>query len=223
MSRAGAGTAAFAIVVLCAVTGLVAVALLDERDIAFTPGVRPTQVAVVLDPGERACQRPIDAAADARGVRFQVGTFGAPGPALAVQAGPPAGRERVTVLVPAGYADVTWQRASLGRGVFEGERIELCVLNRGDRRVALYGGPAQAARTSSAYAGDRRLTTDIALVFERARARSAVALVPTAFERATLWHPGWVGAWLFWLLLGALIAGIPLLLAAALARAFRTE
>jgi hypothetical protein len=40
-------------------------------------------------------------------------------------------------------------------------------------------------------------------------------LVPQAFERAALFRPAWVGPWTFWLLLGLVAAGVPLLLAAA--------
>ena len=77
-----------------ALAGLVVVAITDDRELAFTLGVRPTQVAAVVEPGKRACQRPIDVAADARSVRFQVGTFRSPGPQLAVDAGAPAGGAR---------------------------------------------------------------------------------------------------------------------------------
>jgi hypothetical protein len=42
-----------------------------------------------------------------------------------------------------------------------------------------------------------------------------LALVPDAFERAALFRPAWVGAWTFWVLLGLVVAGMPLLLMAA--------
>jgi hypothetical protein len=82
--------------------------------------------------------------------------------------------------------------------------------------VALFGGPALAARTSAAHLNGRELPTDIALVFERDDSRSALSLLATAFERASLWHPGWAGEWIFWVLLVAVVAGVPVLLAAAL-------
>jgi hypothetical protein len=222
MSRTRAAIAAFAIVVVCALAGVVAVALTDDRDLAFTLGVRPSQAAVVLEPGERACQRPIDTSAEARSVIFKAGTFRRPGPGLGVEA-KTAGGARATGAVPGGYADLSWQTARLDRPIPAGRRIEVCIVNRGDRRVALFGGPALAARTSAVHVGKRALPTDIALVFDRGDGRSALALIPTAFERASLWHPGWAGEWLFWVLLGALIAGVPLLLAAGLACALRTE
>ena len=73
-----------------------------------------------------------------------------------------------------------------------------------------------AARTSSAYVDGRRVPTDIALIFERDHARSALALVPTAFERAALFKPPWMGTWLVWALAAAVLLAVPLLIAAAL-------
>ena len=137
MSSARSGVIAFALVAAAALAGLVVVAITDDRELAFTLGVRPTQVAAVVEPGKRACQRPLDVSADARSVRFQVGTYGKPGPELAVEAG--AGAQRAAGVVPAGYGDVTWQQVNLDRELRDGERIELCITNRGDRRVALYG------------------------------------------------------------------------------------
>jgi hypothetical protein len=214
MSSARPGVIVFAVVAVAALAGLAVVAITDDRGLAFTLGVRPTQVAAVVEPGKRACQRPLDVSADARSVRFQVGTFRRSGPELAVDAG--AGTRRATGVVPGGYGDVTWQQVALDREVRNGERIELCVTNRGVRRVALYGGPALAARTSSAYVDGRRIPTDIALIFERDHPRSAAALVPTAFERAALFKPAWMGTWLVWALAIAVLFAVPFLVAAAL-------
>jgi hypothetical protein len=205
---------AFALVAAAALAGLAGVAITDDRELAFTLGVRPTQVAAVVDPGERACQRPLDVSADARSVRFQVGTFRKTGPELEVEAG--AGTSRATGALPGGYGDVSWRQVALDRELHEGERIEVCITNRGSRRAALYGGPALAARTSSAYVDGRPVPTDIALIFERDHASSAAALVPTAFERAALFKPTWMGAWLVWVLAAAVLFAVPLLIAAAL-------
>jgi hypothetical protein len=43
------------------------------------------------------------------------------------------------------------------------------------------------------------------------------------FERAALFRPGWVGAWTFWLLLAALVIGVPTLLGRALRAALEEE
>ena len=71
-------------VAMLAVVGLIATMAADERDLAFTLGVRPDQVAVVLQSGSEACQRPIDVSADATSVEFQVGTYRRPGEPIEV-------------------------------------------------------------------------------------------------------------------------------------------
>jgi hypothetical protein len=43
-----------------------------------------------------------------------------------------------------------------------------------------------------------------------------LATLPHAFERASVFRPGWVGPWLYWLLAAAVLLGIPVLLARAL-------
>ena len=47
----------------------------------------------------------------------------------------------------------------------------------------------------------------LAMIFSAPRSRSLIALLPTVFARAALFHPGWMGAWTFWaLLVGLLVA-----------------
>ena len=105
----------------------------------------------------------------------------------------------------------------LDRELRDGERIEVCVANRGDRRVALYGGPAQAARTSSAYVDGRRLPTDIALVFERDHARSALRARTHRVRARGAVQAAWMGTWLVWVLAIAVLFAVPLLVAAGAA------
>jgi hypothetical protein len=88
-------------------------------------------------------------------------------------------------------------------------------------RVGLRGGAPQAARASTARVEGQPVPADLTLVFLRAEASSALSLVPEMFERATLFHPGWVGAWTFWALLVLVGAGVPLLLWFALGAALR--
>lgn len=199
------------------VVGLLAAAALDERRLAFTLGVQATQVAAVLEPGDAACQGPIDVSADARSVKFPVGTFRAPGPELQVltrTAGGIAGRASVL----AGYGDGATVSASPGGFVF-GQRIEVCVRNAGRRKVALYGGAPQAARTSTLKLDGRDAGTDLALVFERDDPRSMLASLGDAFERAALFHPSWVSAGLLWVLAVLLVIAMPAALLLALREA----
>jgi hypothetical protein len=200
-----------------ALLALVLVGATDKRRLAFTLGVVPSTVAVGLAPGATACQAPIETSAEFDEVRFKVGTYGGPGQPLDVAVA--SGRRFLgTGHVAGGYADLTEQVARVGR-ITAPRRISVCFRNRGTRRVALYGNSEAAAVTSTAYLDGKPRPADITLVFERERGRSMLSALPAVFRRASVFRPGWVGPWLFWLLGAAVLAGVPLLLARALADA----
>jgi hypothetical protein len=209
----------FAGVVVLGLAGVLLTAVAREEDLAFTLGVNPAKVAAVVKPGQQACQSPIGVPETAHTVQLEVGTYGRPGPPLAVTA--VSDRQKLGAgSVGAGYADNSTVTAFLG-SVPAGRRITLCVRNYGRRQVALYGGGAQADRTSAAFVDDRKLDTDLTLVFKRAHPRSMLSALPDMFQRAALWRPGWAGTWVFWLLLGLVAVGAPLLLGWALAASER--
>jgi hypothetical protein len=221
------GRLAFAAVAGAGMLALLLTSVADRRDLAFTLGVQPAEVAAVLMPGHEVCQRPIDTSADAARVRFRVGTYGRPGPPLEVS--PIVEHRSSSEVVIAGF-----RKSRVGGGyasgatlaapvsnVKEGDRLRLCVRNAGREKVALYGNGPAAARTSAAFLDGKQLNTDLTLVFERSSRRSMLATFPDMFERAALWHPGWVGAWTFWVLLAFVLVGVPLLLWRALAASER--
>jgi hypothetical protein len=201
--------------VALAIIGLAAMLATDDRDLAYTLGVRPLQVAAVLNPGQEACQRPILVSAPADSVEFQVGSKTA-GPPLDVavrsQSGAP-GEARV----PGGYRGTARERVQVS-GIREGRSITLCIRDAGRSRLALYGGPAPAAPTSALFVDGVELPVDLTLVFRRGHSRTALSLFETIFSRASLFHPGWSGAWIFWVLLAAVVIGVPLLLGFGLPR-----
>ena len=55
-----------------------------------------------------------------------------------------------------------------------------------------------------------------------ARPPTLLSDIPTVFERAALFRPGWVGVWTFWLLAAALLGAFPLA-ALALTRAIDAD
>jgi hypothetical protein len=184
---------------------LLAAAALDDRERAFTVGLPPVRVAAELQPGQSVCRAGIDVPAAFSRLSLATASFGRAGPALSVSAGDGRGR------VPAGYPDNSTVEVDVGEQA-EGGRIDVCVTNEGDHRVALYGSPPD---TPPDYLGDPDLTPELGIAFVREESRSMLGLVPEAFERAALFRPEWVGAWTFWVLLGLVLAGVPLLLAAA--------
>jgi hypothetical protein len=212
MSKAGV---TLLLVAGAAVTGAWSVAATDTRSLAFTLGVVPQQVAVSVPPGHEACQTPIDVSESFASVRMEVGTYGSEGPQVGLIVRPAGERGILSSgrLAP-GYADNSTQTVRVAP-VPEGRRVAVCIQNRGNSLVALYGGPALAARTSTATLDGQTLPSDISLVFLRQHKARLIGLLPVVFRRAALFHPTWVNAWVFWLLGGALLL-VPLLLAMAL-------
>lgn len=218
MSRRGA--AALAAVSIAGLIGLVAAAALDRRDLAFSNGVPIVRVAAVLAPAATACQRNVEVQEGFAALELVPRRLGRPGPPLHVRLVDRAGgRVLASVPVPAGYADNRPLRVGVAP-VPAGRHIDVCVVNRGGARLGLEGGKAESVPSSPlTVAGRRHERSAIALRFLRERPRSALSQVPTMFERAALFRPGWVGPWTFWLLAVAVGAGVPLLLARAVARA----
>ena len=215
--------AVLALLAAC-VAGALALALVgaaDERTVTFTTNVRVVEPVIAALPGEEACQNGVQAGATFDTVELFLSTGAEPGPPVAVTVwGSVNGRALARGLLPAGTRDNQAAAVRLTRPVAEGELIDVCLRDAGTRDVGFYGGPSHESPGHS-FVNGRPGTGDIRIGFLRSEPRSALALVPDMFERATRFRPEPVGAWTFWVLLAAVAAGIPLLLAAALRRATR--
>ena len=202
--------------------GLVVLAVLAARDRRGFDLRIPGGQAVALAPGKEACRTPIKPQdPGANRLAFGLDSGGRPSPRLDVRVrmgrdlgnrpfakgrlergGPRTGR----VVVPltgsvAGAYEVSACVKNVGPGPV--------VLNPGRRPPAPVRGPARIA--------------DFSVTLSREPDRSLLALVPSAFRRAELFKPGFFGPWTFWLLVVLLAAGVPLLLARALALAERED
>jgi hypothetical protein len=214
--------AALAVVVpAVAVLGALALAgARERRALAFPLGVPAMVVAASIDPGHQACQGPIPVRAGFSRVRLAVGTYFRPGPALEVKildAG--TGRRLGAGQLAPGYPDISRPAVSVA-SVSRGRRIRVCVRNVGDRRVALLGGGAGAAPAVLRLDGRRR-RYDASLDFLSAHERSTLATLPAMFRRASLFRPGWVGPWTYWVLVGLVTVAASALLVAAVRVAAR--
>jgi hypothetical protein len=206
-----------AVAVCLAVLALVG--LTSGNDRAFTLGVIPAAAVAPLERGDRACQERIDASEDFSRVELQIGTYRRPGTPLELTvheadgSGEVLGRGRLA----GGYPDVSRPRIPVG--TIEGDRqLAVCIEPVGRGRVALYGNAGIASPASELEINGRPLDADVTLVFHHAEERSRLAEMPDSFERAALFKAGWVGPWVFWLLLVAALVAVPL----ALARAVRS-
>lgn len=187
----------------------------DKRTAAFSVDVPPAGRVVTLAPGQFVCQGPIPVAAPARGL-----TAWAPRGATAAEA------LQVTVRRTDSGVELTQGRltpttdssglpaltGSFTRTIASGQRISVCLRSVG-HRVALSGSTSWNG-SGVLTVGGKPSNLALALVFTAPHPASVISLIPTIFRRAALFHPAWMGAWVFWALLAGMLAGAFLLLAA---------
>jgi hypothetical protein len=215
------GPIAFLAVVVVGVIGLVVVQLSQSTKLAFTLGAAPQAGLAKMKRGQTICQRSINVPPDAGfdRIALQVGTNHRPGPQLDVVVRGPDGRRLATGTLPAGYPDVPEHggyRVVKTAAVAGDQPIDVCVTNHGRHSVALYGSGALANRNSDATLDGKPTQYDVALVFQDAR-RSRAGQIGHAFARASLFRPGFVGTWTYWLLGLLLVLAVPALLWRAVA------
>ncbi|HEX8051993.1 MAG TPA: hypothetical protein VF517_03310 [Thermoleophilaceae bacterium] len=212
------GVAALAAGCAIALAVLAVVAAGDRRERSFGPNVRAERVLAVATPAREICQSDVGVAADFDTVELLLGTYGRPGPPLAVRVRDTrSGGQLAAGTLPAGAADNRAARVRVEPEVERGGSVDVCVRTAA-RRVALYGG-ADSDVITEARAGGRRVDGDLWIAFGRSEPRSALALLPDMLRRASVFRPEPVGPWAFWVLLAGVVAGVPLLLAGALRRA----
>ena len=212
------------VVALLGVLVVLGAAATRETERAFTLGVAPQTPFVEIRVGEEMCQTPVEVPPGGAfdRVRVALGTFAAKGggPQVDVEVRRSSDYEVLARgRIPAGYGDIAEEGsevARLDRTVADGEILDICLINKGDRWVAPFGSAAAAARRSGIKRDGAPIDNDMYMVFER-DARSVLSLVPEMFERASLFRAAWMGAWTVWLLAALVLLGIPWLLYRAVA------
>jgi hypothetical protein len=196
---------------------LVAIALADRR--GFRVRVA-SDSQVLVRPGQERCSsliRPPGPGADR--VRFRARASGAgPTPPIVVF----VRRSRTAQTLADGTAEPgpAGARTVRLRGSVAGSRkVVACLLNAGAVPAVLLPPPGTPTRVTVERSDALADYADIGLELDRSDDRSLLALLPDAFDRASLFRPGWVGGWTYWLLLVALVIGVPVLLSRALASA----
>jgi hypothetical protein len=206
-------------VLVTAAVGLLALALEaagDKRDLAFTIGVVPNSPAATLRPGDTVCQSGITVPERFTRIGLRAGSPGGPTQPLALSVRRIGSNRELAEGELAGGQPYGMEVTAPVGEVEPGERIAVCVRNAGSRRVEIYGNVGAAALPSQALQNGRTLPTDLTLIFLAER-RSLLSQLPEVFDRASLFRPGWVGAWTFWVLSALALLGVPMLLARALA------
>ena len=157
--------------------------------------------AGIARPAHRLCEGPLQTPAPASGV----GVF-------AVSA---TGRPTLTVSVSAGGRQIAAGRRIPGTGVREqivtldhpipaGRAVRVCVGATGGT-LTVYGAGAQAPAVA-AHGVNPGMQFSLVLT----RSSTLIGSLPTAFSRAAIFRPSWVGAWTFWLLVGLVACTLPL-------------
>jgi hypothetical protein len=197
--------------------------LTRERDYAAAVA-QPLPISqtafVVLGASQQACFGPVALTTDSGQARFQVGTYFRPGPPMAVTVTGPGYAQRASV--PEGFADNTAFRVPV-RSPPKDLLVDVCIANRGDRRVALH---AAADRTKIPYVtrvDGRAQAANPDFAFYAAERSSIVDHLPRIMRRISLFKFGFIGPWLMWPLLLVVALGVPLGALWALRRALTLD
>jgi hypothetical protein len=203
------------VVLVAGLLVLVVTGLSIKRNTAFSAGVQPSAPVATARPGRPVCQGPISAPDRFGGVSVfaPVGSGNRPRSALLAIVGSASGngptasaRLKATGAQP---SPVLTLSGRFSGPVPDTSSIKLCL-----EPVHSAGGPrpghlALLGSSPSSWSGTvsgSRQPTALAITFLAPHPRSVLALVPTMFERASLFRAGWIGAWVFWGLLVALAA-----------------
>ena len=209
---------------LVGVLGLLIAAVTDKRHLAFSLAVRASQPGILLQPKQSVCQSDIDVEEPFDEVSLLLATYFQPGPRLELRVTDTRTARLLALgVLPDGYPDGKVSVAKLRGTVPAGGRATLCIRNAGTRKVAMFSGPYSDNEPSTGAVDGRYIAYDLLVEFVRSKPRSTLDLIPDVFQRASLFHPAWVGAWTFWVLSGLLLLGVPLLLGRALAAAERAD
>ena len=185
---------------------------------AYALDVPNMSVVAAVHPPEQACEGPI-----ASHYAFQaVGVWTESPRAFGVDTVVVEAATNHQVLASSGRMIVgpsqTEQTPRLSRPVPADRSIVVCVQAQRNR-IAVWGSQAaQPGVTATGVPAGQQFS--LVLLTDPGNG-SLLSWLPTAFGRAALWHPSWVGTWTFWLLAAALVAafgvGVIAVIAAALA------
>jgi hypothetical protein len=181
----------------------------------------PALSKVALDEigaGATLCISDIAAEPHSQVARFQVGTFGKPGPPLdLVVTGAgyrTAARER------AGYADNATHELAIAPPP-RAQLVSACIRNGGRNRIVLYSAGDSARSRAHVTVRGASLRPTPALAFYEARRRSIAERVPLTVDRIATFRGPLSHTWIVWLVLAAFVIVLPLGVGFALWRDWR--
>lgn len=203
MIRGGRLWLTLAVIAVLAVAALVVAASRGQAIRAYALDVPDMSVVAAVQPSQQVCEGPITSHYAFRRVGIWTQSPRAFGvDTVVVEA---ATDRRVLassdrMIVGPNQAE---QTPRLSRPVPADRSIVVCV--QGQRnRIVVWG--SQAARSGVTATGVPAGQQFSLVLLTDPGNGSLLSWLPTAFGRAALWHPSWVGTWTFWLLAAALVA-----------------
>lgn len=211
------------LVAVVAALALAIVAASDERELAYGRGVPAEDPVLDIPPGLEACQGPVVAPDSFDALEVFVDPRGFPLVALDTSIRNAETRQLLShgVLFPDRLAP-SRQRIDLEVPVEGGDPVDICFINQEEQPALLRGQDQDPDPVGTLRLADQVVPADLYLAYLEDD-RSALDRVPQMFERASLWRPGWLGEWTYWLLLAGVALLVPLLLAWTLWRAVRDD
>jgi hypothetical protein len=175
-----------------------------SRARAFSLDLPFDHTSATLGAGRRACEAPIQSAADFGAIRAFGSSTGSPATLDFLVTDTDSGETLARGAAPVSEAfnPIT---ATLHGRVPAGRRVTVCMIGAGPGPIAL-GGSSSAGQPVRLRVGGRATPQAVSLVMLQVRSQSFFSLLPTIFRRAALFRPGWVGAWTFWVLALILLA-----------------
>jgi hypothetical protein len=172
-----------------------------------------------LEQNQAVCDSPVIPSSAFGAIRVWIWPTDAPGPALQVtvrdlrtrrvvaEGRTPKGYAETNP--PTGYPSPIGLTSMLSSTVPATRAIVICIRSAGADPVTLMGS-VPAIGSGVVRSGGTPSKTALAMLFLRPHPQSLLSLLPTVFARAALFRMGWVGAWTFWALTGALLAAFGL-------------
>lgn len=189
-------------IAITVVTAALVVAGLDSGAVrTYSVRVPDSGSVGIAHSSHRLCEGPVQSPALARGVEvFADPASGAPIVAVTVLAG---GRTIATGSRTAEAAGRE-QRIRLDHPIPADRPVQVCIGASGGA-LTVFGAGAQAPSVAA-----RGVTPGTQFALVLTRPGTLLGTLSTAFSRAAIFRPSWVGAWTFWLLTALLACTLPL-------------
>jgi hypothetical protein len=225
----------FGAVLAIGLIGLLLAGITTKSDVVQSLGVNPIYAVAPLHPnGGTVCEDPIAVSDPIENVRFSVGTHGKPGVPMNVTIYRSQGPQISQGVLSGGWVDNGQPQEVPVPRVASGQLIKVCLTNVGSRWAYGFGdlgvppdgvefpsGPRPTITPADATVDGVGIGGDVSMAFVTDQPRSLLTRIPEAFQRASAFRPGFVGPWLYWLLLACILIGAPLAIGRALVLSLR--